>query len=447
MPNAREIAYDLTRKVNSEGAFLSLLLKYGLEGSGLDSRDCSLVTELAYGLQRHRNKLDYIISNFSRRRLDKIEPEVLDLLRLGIYQISEMRVPAHASVNETVGLARKKLHQGAVSFINAVLRNVSDGLDKLIWPSKDDIAAYLETIYSHPRWIVDYLLENMDHDEAESLCIANNTFAGLTLRANPNKGSRESLLSFIENRGGRACSSLRLEEALIRVSVPRDVLIDLLNQGRCMVQDESSMVVAHVVHPSSDEIIVDACAAPGGKATHLAQLGGDTCRVIALDINSRRLEALKNMVKRLGLQNIEVREGDSTRLSEYTDILADTVLVDAPCSGLGTLLRKPELKWRRQKGDLSKLSEIQLSILEGCAGIVRSGGVLVYSVCTFTQEETTAVLKEFLSRNTGYRLENIAAHLPPALREWVGSEGFMQVMPHMHGMEGMFIARLVNVSP
>ena len=186
------------------------------------------------------------------------------------------------------------------------------------------------------------------------------------------------------------------------------------------------MLVGHVVAPLPGETVIDACAAPGGKATHLAELGGETCRVIAVDCNERRLDAMRRTVESLGLRNIEVICGDSTRLAASISSQADAVLVDAPCSGLGTLQRNPELKWRRQEKDLSGLAELQLALLRGCAGNVRAGGVMVYSVCTFTREETVQVIEGFLAVEGGFHLE-----------------GQLQVWPQDH-LEGMFIARFAR---
>ena len=397
------MAYDLTRRVNAKGGFLGLLLQYKLDQSGLDARDRSLVAELSYGIQRHRNKLDYIIGSFSNRPLERIEPEVLYLLRLGVYQISEMRIPAHASVNETMDLAKKCLHHGGSSFVNAVLRNTPVGLENLSWPSRDDFPHYLEIIYSHPRWLIDYLLAYMDEDEVEAFCAANNSITGFTLRVNLSRIERESLLSEIEKHHGRARLSLNLEEALIDVHLVRGQVRNFLEEGYCVVQDESSIVVGRVVQPHPGNTIVDACAAPGGKATHLAQLGGKSCRVVAMDINPRRLNALRNVVDRLGLRNIEILEGDATRLKDYMDVPADAILVDAPCSGLGTLRRRPELKWRRYPHELPHMAKVQSALLEGCADRVVPGGTLVYSVCTFTHEETLDVLNTFLDRHPDYR--------------------------------------------
>jgi len=428
MADAREVAYDITRRVNSEGAYLSLALRYGMDRRSLDARDRALVTELSYGVQRHRGRMDFVIAAFSRRPPGELDPGVLDVLRLGMYQLTDMRIPQHAAVNESVSLARRLLGRGAASYVNAVMRSACRDMDRLSWPSREEFPSFLETLYSHPRWLVEYLLCLLGPEAAEDLCAANNAVPDLALRVNPAKGDATALQRDIAALGGKAELSPCLGEALTGVSLPYDLLLALLEAGRCVVQDEASMLVSYALHPEPGDVLIDACAAPGGKATHLAALGGENCRVIAFDANERRLEAMRSSVRRLGLSNIDIRLGDSRHLGENVDEEADGVLVDAPCSGLGTLRRVPELKWRRQPGDLAGLAKLQLDLLLGGAAMVRPGGALVYSVCTLTEEETTEVARRFLCTYDRFRLA-----------------GQIQIWPHIHNMEGMFIARFERV--
>ncbi|MDY6794293.1 MAG: 16S rRNA (cytosine(967)-C(5))-methyltransferase RsmB [Actinomycetota bacterium] len=441
MPDGREIAYELTRRVNSGGGYLNLLLRHRLQDSGLDARERALTAELAYGIQRHRNKLDYIIASFSARPIAKLQPGVLDLLRLGVYQLSQTRIPVHASVNETVEIAKRHLHPKAVSYINAVLREAARNLDGITWPEVSDLPSYLETVRSHPRWLVEYMLEYLGDGEAEALCEADNLVPTLSLRLNIDRTSREEILTAISGCGGSARTPTFLPEALVDVSIPHEMLMEFLDGGLCVVQDESSMLVSHVVDPQAGEIVIDACAAPGGKATHLAQLGGAGCTIFASDINPRRLEAVRGAVERLDLGNIRILEGDSRHIQEMVDHPVDAVLLDAPCSGLGTLRRRPELKWRMRPENVASLSVVQARLLDSCAGVLRPGGRLVYSVCTFTHEETIDVIDGFLGEHGDFVLEDLS-HLPG---EEQGFQGYLQIMPHLHGMEGMFIAHLGKI--
>ncbi|MGQ9474873.1 MAG: 16S rRNA (cytosine(967)-C(5))-methyltransferase RsmB [Actinomycetota bacterium] len=439
--DARDMAYLLTRRVHAQGGYLGLLLRYGLNDEKFSARDRALVAELAYGVQRHRNKLDHVISTFSNRPLKELNPEVLDILRLGVFQIMEMNVPPHAAVNESVELAKRHLGKGA-GYVNAVMRGVAEGLTRVSWPGPEDMPAHLEVVHSHPRWLVEYMIKRFGEKEALELCHSDNQVPTLTLRVNPLRTSREDLLREIESHGWRAKPSSFLPEALIEVVMPYTALLEWLEEGICVAQDESSMLVSHVVGPQQGKVVVDACAAPGGKATHLAQMGGRGCRVIAVDRNPRRLRAMRTAVQRLGLENITILEGDAARLREVVGHAADAVLLDAPCSGLGTLRRKPELKWRRFPGDIANLAAVQSRLIRGCADVVRPGGVLVYSVCTFTLEETVGVVEGFLRERKDYVPESPAMRVPEALAAELSPRGYLQLLPHRHGMEGMFIARL-----
>lgn len=439
---ARELAYDITRRVNEEGAYLGLLLRYSLGRSRLDPRDRSMVVELCYGVQRHRNLLDYYISLLSDRPLDEIDASTLDVLRLGVYQLLRMGIPAHAAVNESVSLARSRLGPGPASFVNAVMRRASVELEDLPLPSRDRIAEYLEVVHSHPRWMVDMLIERMGPEEAEALCISDNRIPTLTLRVNTSRLDAQGLLARLQEAGGAGKLSPYLPEALLEVAIPFNALEGLLREGLCVVQDEGSILVGYAVSPREGDLVVDACAAPGGKSTHLALLGGPTSRILAVDSNPRRLEAMKKSVRRLGLENIEMMRGDSRLLSATLRVEADLVLVDAPCSGLGTLRRNPELRWRRKPEDIPDLASLQLTLLEEASKLVKRGGALVYSVCTYTREETLGVVEGFLSRHKDYRPVGLRAYLSGPYASSVTPPGYAQLMPHRHGCEGMFIARL-----
>lgn len=440
--DARDMAYHLTRRVHAQGGYLGLLVRYSLDDRRLSARDRALVAELAYGVQRHRNRIDHVIASFSNRPLKELNPEVLDILRLGVFQLLEMRVPPHAAVNESVKLAKRHLDKGA-GYVNAVMRGVAAGLDQVSWPGPEDMTAYLEVVHSHPRWLVEYMIRRFGEEEALELCRADNLVPTLTLRINPRRITREELLAELKSQGGEGKPSPLLPEALVEVSVPYPVLLDWMERGFCVVQDESSVLVGHVVNPGEGQVVVDACAAPGGKSTHLVILGGEGCKVVAVDRNPRRLQAMRTAVRRLGLEgNIDIREGDAARLREVVEGSADAVLLDAPCSGLGTLRRNPDLKWKRFPGDIANLVSVQTRLLRGCADTVRPGGALVYSVCTFTLEETVGVVEGFLRERKDFVPESPAPLIPPELAADLSPRGYLQLLPHRHGMEGMFIARL-----
>ncbi len=438
---ARDLAYRITRRVHAGGSYLGLLIRYALNGTRLDDRDRALVAELAYGVQRHRNRIDHVIAAFSDRPLKELNPEVLDILRLGVFQLLEMRVPPHAAVNESVELAKRHLAKGA-GYVNAVMRRVAQGLEEVAWPGAEDLPAYLEVVHSHPRWLVDYFIKRFGEEEALELCTADNRIPTLTLRVNPLRASREELLEEIASRGWQGRPSALFPESIVEVAVPYPALLQWLEKGLCVVQDEGSMLVGYAVSPRPGQVVVDACAAPGGKSTHLAVLGGKDCRIIAVDRNPKRLKAMRSAVERLGVENVELRAGDASKLREVVEGEVDVVLLDAPCSGLGTLRRNPELKWRRFPGDIANLGAVQARLIRGCAEAVRPGGILVYSVCTFTLEETVGVVEDFLRERKDFRSESPASLLPGALARDLSPRGYLQLLPHKHGTEGMFVARL-----
>lgn len=437
--NPRELAFRILRRVHRKGAYLNLVLRYGMPVGEMEPRDRALVSELCFGVERYRNALDHGISRLSTRSLRRIHPDLLDFLRIGLYQIMYTDVPPHAAVHETVEAAKSYLHRGNLGFLNALLRRAVEDPGALALPGEEDPAQYMEITLSFPRWLVEYLQERYPVQEAIELLRAQNRRTGLTLRCNPRSTDPLSLLRLVEERGGKGRPSAVLEDALEEVEISFEALLELIQRGLCLVQDLSSMAACLVVDPRGNMRIIDACAAPGGKTSYLAQRGGPECEVVAVDINASRLKALERTMKLMGLQNVRLLRGDARRLREVAGD-ADAVLVDAPCSGLGTLARNPDLKWRRSPQDLIRMRDLQLDILMGSADAVRRGGVLVYSVCTYTDEETTQVTREFLRRSPGFVSEDLRLLLPQAWRKHAGN-GAIQLMPHLHGTEGMYIAR------
>ncbi len=440
--NPRELAYQIIHRVDYQGAFLNLLIRSSLDKAKMPERDKALVTELCYGVARMRNRLDFVIAHFSSRPLDQIDPSLLDLLRLGVFQLLETRVSPHAAVNETVNLAQKYTNPGATKMANAVLRACANSPESIPWPGRDDIVLYLSVVLSYPEWLAAYLIRNFGEEEAERICAAGNDRAPLCMRVNTLKGSREAMEARLSEQRIAFQRSRFSPDGLSNLDAPVGKLKRILREGLALFQDESSMLVPYMLDPQPGQNIIDACAAPGGKATHLAQLTGDQARILAVDLSRSRLKAMGGSLKRLGVKSVKVKQGDATRLASVATREADAVLVDAPCSGLGTLRRRPELKWRRAEGDLAELAALQSKLLEGAAPVVASGGLLVYSACTMTREETVEVVDTFLAAHPEFTLERAAEHCPlgcPADAE-VGN--YLQLLTHLHNTDGMFIARM-----
>jgi 16S rRNA (cytosine967-C5)-methyltransferase len=439
---SRALAFEIIDRVLREDAYLHLLLRSSLSGSRASESDRAFVTELATGTVRFRDKLDYALSFFLDRPLSDVDPAVLNALRMGAYQVLEMRVAEHAAVFETVEVAKTYLGRGPSSFVNAVLRGMARKPEKIVWPDPDDTITYISVVHSHPKWLVEYLVDTFGKERALSLCRSANRKAPLTIRVNTRMHPVETYASRLEEAGVEFSPGCWLPEALTNLHLPGPMLVGEWEGGHYVVQDESSMLVSRVLDPQPGEFIVDTCSAPGGKTTHLAQLSNDTADILAIDNQPRRLDALQKMVANLGLTSIRFQVADSRHLSELLRKPADRILLDAPCSGLGTLRRRPDIKWKRRREDLRNLAKTQSALLDAAAPALKAGGVMVYSVCTITPEETVERVEEFLATHPGFTLEEPGPFCP--LGEPLPQERpeFIQTYPDLHALDGMFIARL-----
>jgi 16S rRNA (cytosine967-C5)-methyltransferase len=394
------------------------------------SRDGRFARELASGTVRWRGKLDWVLGRFLDRPLDKLEPDVRVLLRLGLYQILETdKVPDWSAVHETVEQV-KEVNRRAAGFANAVLRAVLRGRDGITFPDRErEPLAYLVAAHSHPEWMLLRWLERFGLEETEALCAYDNRRPELCLRVNRIRSTREELL---ERLPGAVAG--RWSEDAVRCSGPAyGPARQLVQEGLASVQDESGMLVAPLLEPRAGLRLLDLAAAPGGKACHLGELLGGGGVVAAFDRTARKLERLRENVLRLGLENVLVAEADARELRTEP---ADGVLLDAPCSGLGVLSRRPDSRWRKRLEDLPRLQALQLELLAVAARHVRPGGVLVYSVCSFEPEETSDVVEKFGAGHHGMRLDSGPA--PSALRT---APGILYFLPQRHGLDGGFAAR------
>jgi 16S rRNA (cytosine967-C5)-methyltransferase len=440
--NPRRVAYDILLRVD-EGAYADLALAARLSRGRLEQRDRGLVTELVYGVLRLRGRLDFALSCFCTQSLPRLQPEVLRLLRLGAYQLLELdRVPAHAAVNSTVELARALQLEPATGLINGVLRALERGRDEIPWPSPEQIKPYLQQVCSLPVWLAKELMRLLPNIEARGLGEALATAAPFSLRANTLKSERTQLLEALAATGHQARPSRY---------APEGVMIDKRAEGQLpgdsegwyQVQDEASMLIAHLLDAKAGQRILDACAAPGGKTTHLAALAGNRAEIVALDKHPQRIELLRQGAQRLGCNCIEARVWDLTVPPDFlTPESFDRVLLDAPCSGLGVLRRNPESRWSKSAANLRELAGLQRQLLANVAPLVRPGGKLLYSVCTFSRGETDEVVSAFLETHPQFTLENLRDQSPPEWGELFTAEGALRSYPHRHGgMDAFFAAR------
>ncbi|PLX80520.1 MAG: 16S rRNA (cytosine(967)-C(5))-methyltransferase RsmB [Desulfuromonas sp.] len=443
-PDSRQSAFNILCRVE-EGGYADLLLDHELRRSGLaDPRDRGLLTELVYGVLRQRGRLDFALGQVARQPLAKIEDRVVQLLRLGAYQLLLLdRIPASAAVDTTVRLAKANGLQRATGFINGILRNLDRRRENIPWPDparKPD--QYFEHMLSLPPWLARDWRTRWGDEGARELAARLLEPAPLTVRVNTLRGGRGELLSRLHAEGLAAEECSFAPEG---VRVTGQAALTALDNSEFQVQDEASMLIAHLVGCRSGETILDACAAPGGKTTHLAALGENRATITALDLHPHRLKLLREGAERLGCQGITSKSWD---LSSRPDFLPpasfDRILVDAPCSGLGVLRRNPELRWRRQPRDIVKLAALQSTILGNVAHLLKPGGVLLYSVCTVSREETEGVLASFLATHSDFVVDDLAQTVPATWRHMIGIDGTLQTWPGETMLDGFFAARLMR---
>jgi len=437
--SAREIALNVLYHVDTRKAFADLLLARYLKQGELQGKDAALATEIVGGTLRWRSRLDWILGRYVRAGLDTLSPWVLNVLRLSLYQIVFLdRIPAHAAVDEAVKLAKRYANDGAAGLVNAVLRKIlregTAGTDpELVIPSR--IGA-LAVAYSHPEWLVARWMERLGDEETVALLQANNRVPGLGLRVNVMLGDREALRGELEAAGIEVEASpyTRLGLRVRSDLVPSGN--EAFARGRFFVQDESETVVGELLGAAAGETVLDLCAAPGGKATHIQESRACAGLLVAVDVQGARLRKVRENLGRLGLTGAAPVQADGVALKLSRPV--DRVLVDAPCSGLGVLARRADARWRKTEASLAALLPLQAALLAAGAEHVRPGGVLVYSVCSNEPEEGRRQVDAFLASHPGFTLEDASGYVSPL----AVTDGCVFLTPHRHGTDGAFAARL-----
>ena len=439
---ARDAAVRIVYKVLREGAYSNIAVKQELDENGLGRLDKALVTEIVNGTLRNLTRIDWIKSQFIKK--NKIEPWIEDIIRCGIYQLLFLdRVPDSAVCNESAELARKHGHEGTVKFVNGVLRNISRNKEKLEYPDKEkDTVKYLAVFYSHPEWIVKKWVKDYGRQFTEELLKANNETPPFTIRCNRLKISKQELMTIlaeenIECEGG----SYNPEAIYIRGTSAIEGK-DSFKKGYYQVQDESSMLVAHIIDPKPGDVILDMCSAPGGKTTHIAELMENQGEIVARDVHKHKLKLVEENCSRLGVNIVRTEIYNGTILDEGSIGKFDKVLLDAPCSGLGVMRRKPDLRWKKEPDDFKELSKLQRELLELASKYVKPGGTLIYSTCTINKTENIEVVKDFLSKNQQFQIESLISQIPENLVCESAQEGYLELFPSTHGTDGFFIAKI-----
>ena len=441
--NSRELALKILFQVNEEGAYANLALDKALFScKDLDPRDRGLITEIVYGSVKYRGKLDYVLNQFAKTKVKKMDHWTRNNLRMALYQIMFLdKVPDSAAVDESVKLAKK--YGRSDKFVNAVLRNYLRGKDTMQWPDKaKQPVEYLCVEYSFPQWMVERFVRQYGMADTEKLLQYYNQPAPLWIRTNTLKISREALKTQLEQEGLVVSESRYTPEGLQIHSAVNLHQLKAFQQGLFTVQDESSMLVALAAEPDKDMRILDVCSAPGGKSTHMAQLMKNTGSIYACDIHKHRLELIEENCKRLGITNIKTVEQDGTVLTRRWQEPFDVIVCDVPCSGLGVLGRRADARWSKESEDIAGLCGIQKRILEEAAQLVVPGGTLIYSTCTITPEENQDMVEQFLARHPEYEADETITDC------WLNMDketnGYVQFLPFTDDMDGFFIARMVR---
>ena len=403
---ARQLALKVLYEVEKNGAFPGMELKKQLAASDLAPVDRGFATELVYGVIKNRTRLDYIISKYSKQKIKKISDWIINILRMGVYQIIFLdKIPLSAAVNESVKLAKRYGHQASSGFVNGVLRNVGRSGD-VQYPSGRE---YYEIFYSHPKWFCDMLFEQYG-DEAKVIIENNNKVPYTTIRVNVLKTNAEDVSKTLAEKG------INVEktkcENVLKISDFGDVSkLPEYKDGLITPQGLSSYMAASAVEPKKGEFIMDLCSAPGGKTTAMAEMCGDGATIYAFDLFDHKIELINNNCKRLGIKNVTAKAQDGTVLMGDFVGKADKILSDVPCSGLGIIRKKPDIKWNKETEDFESIVTIQKQILANAHKYLKKGGTLVYSTCTVNKKENECVAEEF-AKNNNYKIDMIKTILP-----------------------------------
>lgn len=446
---ARELAMNVLTQVEQEGAYSNLLLNTALQKASLEKGDAGLATELVYGTISRLNTLDYFLDRFVKKGTAKLQPWVRALLRLSLYQIVYLdRIPDHAVVSEAVNLAKRRGHQGISGMVNGVLRSILRQKEELVIPDNLSPADQISLRHSHPKWLVERWIEQYGEDTAEAICKANNEPPAVSIRVNTTMISREALLEEMNSRGFEAVSSELSPYGIIVKSGGNMAHTEWYKDGMISIQDESSMLVAEVVDPEPGMRVLDCCAAPGGKTAHMGELMKDDGLIIANDLHAHKQKLIAEQAERLGLDRIKTVTGNALDLAQtYEPASFDRVLLDAPCSGLGVIRRKPDLKWVKTPEDIGEIASLQRELLQSVSTLVRPGGVLVYSTCTIEPGENEGAVAAFLADNPNFEVaDNENGSMSRIMKNALPKGGGVQILPQHFHSDGFYIVRLRRLS-
>lgn len=436
--SAREAALKALAAYRKKGAWTDAALNAVLLRGNIDERDAALASRIFYGVIQNRTLCDFYISAFLSVKLSSLEPMVLDILRLSVYQLTFMsKIPVSAAVNEGVSLAKKHSNPRAAGLVNAVLRKISLNLDKLPEVRGEDIIERLSVLYSHPVWLVKVFCGRLGEEGAEALLKADNSDAVMTVNINTIKADTQSVLSSLNEDHADAVMHPWLENCLEIRHAHHLERLRAFTDGQIYVQDAAALLAVRAAGPKPGMLVIDGCSAPGGKSFASAIEMMDTGHVLSCDINEKKLRRVLSGAQRMGLTIIETCKMDARAAEPLLFGKADIVLADVPCSGFGVIRKKPEIRFKPES-EIEKLPELQLEIINTLSKYVKRGGILLYSTCTLLQRENEDVVEAFLKTHQDYYPETFL--LPEPIGEV--KTGMLTLWPHLHGTDGFFICRL-----
>lgn len=404
----REIALKILYKIDKEDAYSNIELNEQIKQNrkNLTEKDIGLISEIVYGVTTWRLTLDEIIKKYSKIKIKKISPWILNILRMGIYQIIFLdKIPKSAAVNESVNLAKRYGHASSSNFVNAILRKIEKNDYEEFFKIEDDIERISKTT-SMPKWIVEELMKSNDEKEVEQICKNSNIKPKVTIRVNTLKINKQELIERLKEKNTECKETAeKLDDFLILEKIKNIENIDEFKKGYFTIQDISAGQTARILNPQPGELVLDACSAPGGKTTYMAELMKNKGKIEAWDIHEHRTKLVEKNAQRLGIDIIETKVKDASLYDESLKEKFDKILLDVPCLGIGVIKRKPDIKWQRKPEDIEKITEIQKKILNNCSKYLKNNGTIVYSTCSILKDENEEVVNEFLKENSEYYIK------------------------------------------
>lgn len=440
----RDIALEVLMEVLEKGGYSHKVLGAALmKYQYMDKQQRGFLSRLVEGTIERALELDYIIDQFSKVPVKKQKPVIRTILRMSVYQLKYMdSVPDSAACNEAVKLATKKGFHNLKGFVNGVLRNISRGLNEVKYPDRTkDPASFLSVYYSMPLWLVEYWLMTYSIETVEKMLQAFSSTSETTIRVNLNKISTAELTKRLEEKGITVRKGEYLPYALKISGYNYLSSLEEFQAGLFLVQDESSMLVGEATGVKQGDMVIDVCGAPGGKSLHVAQLLKETGLVISRDLSPDKTALISENNRRLGFGNMKIEEQDALSFDATYEKKADIVIADLPCSGLGVITKKPDIKYRVTKEDLTSLAKLQKEILHVVTQYVKPGGTMIYSTCTVNSKENEENLR-WLIEQGGFVLESLDPYLPEELKSDTTSQGYLQFLPGIHKTDGFFLSRL-----